>query len=149
MVGLPFQHSDDDIYFKLPDIKLYYNVLTSWPTNIVCLYVSRVRQSICSAQGNAAKLQNWRKIKLKGLEQFRKQTPLFSIELSPALWLFLYAQHGLHFVAFNNLPLQAPSPWDTFFPTLFVPLCFYLPAAARRSEQRRRQQQISSSCSTR
>lgn len=51
------------------------------------------------------------------------------------LRLFLYAQHGLHFVAFNNLPLEASTPWDTFFPALFVPLCFYLPAAATRSKQ--------------
>lgn len=51
------------------------------------------------------------------------------------LRLFLYAQRELHFVAFNNLPLQASTPRDTFFPTLFVPLRYYLPAAAARSER--------------
>lgn len=53
----------------------------------------------------------------KGLEQFRKLGPLScSLCASRTLWLFLYTQHGLHFVAFNNLPLQASTPWDTFPP---------------------------------
>ncbi len=78
---------------------------------------------------------------LKGLEQFRKHTPILSNALSFAPRLFLPTQHGLRFVAFNNWPFLATTPWDTFFSsflslplTIFVPPCFYLLAAARKSE---------------
>lgn len=47
---------------------------------------------------------------LKGLEQFRKHTPILSNVLSFAPRLFLRTQHGLRFVAFNNLPFLATTP---------------------------------------
>ncbi len=79
---------------------------------------------------------------LKGLEQFRKHTPILSNVLSFAPRLFLRTQHGLRFVAFNNLPFLATTPLRHIFfsaflslpLTLFVPPCFYLLTAARRSE---------------
>lgn len=51
------------------------------------------------------------------------------------LGLFLYAQHGLHFVAFNNLPLQASTPRDAFFFPCFICAALFLPTSSCNQEQ--------------
>lgn len=50
------------------------------------------------------------------------------------LRLFLWAQHGLHFVAFNNLPLQASTPPRHIFPD-FICAALPLPTSSYNKEQ--------------